>query len=478
MGDELEVDMDDFSGQERPRRRTARRPRPDRRASQGLVGFVSPAPREKKVGGRTRIFQAAEIAIENPVEPTRPRAIAHARPLRLGIDVPLILVICTLVVFGLLMVYSASWKLSLAESNSTNSVFWRQFYYTLGGLVVMAGLAFLNYHYWQKIAVPLLFVTLGLLIAVLAIHDEQLGATRSLFGGRVQPSELAKIMIVIYLAVWVYSKRDQLHQISFGLGPLGVILGIIGALIYLQPDLSATIMVFILGGMMFFLGGGRMRQIFLVILIGIFFIWFVIVTGISSTGKNRFDSFIQGLHSPLDASPHVQRSMEAFVKGGALGVGIGKADSKLTVLPFPQTDSIFAVVGEETGVAGAAFLISLYLMLLWRGLIIARRAPDQLGMLLASGLILWVTMEAMINMAVMIGLLPFAGNALPLMSAGGSNRIVTLVAMGIVLNVSRQSEKVKVEKERSFSAVVNLRRRDWRRSVPRSRRSTSSQVQD
>jgi cell division protein FtsW len=170
--------------------------------------------------------------------------------------------------------------------------------------------------------------------------------------------------------------------------------------------------------------------------------------------------------------------MEAFVKGGAFGVGIGKADSKLTVLPFPQTDSIFAVVGEETGVIGAALLVCLYVMILWRGLVIARRAPDQLGTLLASGLILWMTMEAMINMAVMIGLMPFAGNALPLMSAGGSNRVVTLVAMGIVLNVSRQSEKVKVEKERAFSAVVNLRRRDWRRSVSRSRRSTSSQVQN
>jgi cell division protein FtsW len=259
---------------------------------------------------------------------------------------------------------------------------------------------------------------------------------------------------------------------------LGIILGIVGSLIYLEPDFSATIMVFVLGGLMFFLGGGKMRHILFVVLIGIFCVWFIVVTGISSTAKNRFDSFIQGLHSPMEASPHVQRSMEAFVKGGAFGVGIGKADSKLTVLPFPQTDSIFAVVGEETGVAGAAVLVGLYVLILWRGLVIARRAPDQLGMLLASGLILWVAMEALINMAVMIGLLPFAGNALPLMSAGGSNRIVTLVAMGIVLNVSRQSEKLKVERERSFSAVVNLRRRDWRRSVPRSRRSTSAQGQD
>jgi cell division protein FtsW len=478
MGDEFELDMD-YSGEpELPRRRATRRPRPDRRASPGLAGIVSPAPREKASAKVNRIFQAVELAADDPVEEQRPRAKAHARPLHLGIDVPLILVICTLVIFGLLMVYSASWKLSLETSNSANSVFWRQFSYTLIGLGLMVGLAFINYHYWQKFAVPALLVTLGLLGLVLVIHDEQLGATRSLFGGRVQPSELAKLMIVIYLAVWVYARRDQLHQFSWGLGPLGIILGIVGSLIYLEPDFSATIMVFVLGGMMFFLGGGKMRHILFVVLIGIFCVWFIVVTGISSTAKNRFDSFIQGLHSPMEASPHVQRSMEAFVKGGAFGVGIGKADSKLTVLPFPQTDSIFAVVGEETGVAGAAVLVGLYVLILWRGLVIARRAPDQLGMLLASGLILWVAMEALINMAVMIGLLPFAGNALPLMSAGGSNRIVTLVAMGIVLNVSRQSEKLKVERERSFSAVVNLRRRDWRRSVPRSRRSTSAQGQD
>ncbi len=168
MGDEPEVDMDYSSEPERPRRRSTRRPRPDRRASQGLAGFVSPATREKGAGKVNRIFQAVEMVVDDPVEPTRPRATAHARPLRLGIDVPLILVICTLVVFGLLMVYSASWKLSLETSNSANSVFWRQFYYTLLGFGLMVGLAFFNYHYWQKLAVLLLFVTLGLLIAVLA----------------------------------------------------------------------------------------------------------------------------------------------------------------------------------------------------------------------------------------------------------------------------------------------------------------------
>jgi cell division protein FtsW len=476
MGNEPELDIDHSYNPEQSRRRSTRRPGLDRLASTGLAGVASPIPREKGSGRVSRIFRTGEAAVDDPAEKLSSRSVAHTRPLHLGVDVPLILVICTLVVFGLLMVYSASWKLSLETTNSANSIFWRQFYYTLGGLVLMVLLAFINYHYWQKLSVPLLFVTLGLLAAVLVIHDEELGASRSLFGGRVQPSELAKIVIVIYLAVWVYSKHDQLHKISFGLGPLGVILGVVGALIYVQPDFSATIMIFVLGGMMFFLGGGKLGQIGVVILIGVLVVWFVIGTGISSTGKDRVNSFIQGLHSPTDASPHVQRSMEAFVKGGAFGVGIGKADSKLTVLPFPQTDSIFAVVGEETGVAGVSLLVGLYVLLVWRGLVIARQAPDRLGMLLSSGLILWVAMEAMINMAVMVGLLPFAGNALPLISAGGSNRVVTLAAMGIVLNVSRRSEMTKVEKERAFSAVVNLRRRDWRRSKPRSRRSTSTHV--
>jgi len=138
------------------------------------------------------------------------------------------------------------------------------------------------------------------------------------------------------------------------------------------------------------------------------------------------------------------------------------------------TDSVFAVVAEEFGLFGSVALIALYVFLAWRGLVIARRAPDMLGTLLASGLVIWIVAEAMINIAVMVGLMPFAGNALPFISAGGSNLVVTLIAIGIILNVSRQTGDGTITDEewRSYSAVVNLRWWDGRRSVSRARRTS------
>jgi cell division protein FtsW len=199
----------------------------------------------------------------------------------------------------------------------------------------------------------------------------------------------------------------------------------------------------------------------------------------SETGQDRVDSFLAGLQDPTNASYHVQRSFEAVIKGGFFGVGLGQADTKLTGLPFAPTDSIFAVVVEELGLFGSMLLMGMYAALVWRGLVIARRAPDMLGTLLASGVTFWIGMEALINMAVMVGLMPFAGNALPFISAGGSNLIATLSAVGIMLNISRQSgESAKIEENdwRSFGAVIDLRRGNGRRGVSRARRSRRTDV--
>jgi cell division protein FtsW len=167
--------------------------------------------------------------------------------------------------------------------------------------------------------------------------------------------------------------------------------------------------------------------------------------------------------------------LEAIIKGGWFGVGIGKAETKLTGLPVPPTDSIFAVVGEETGVFGSTIVVILFALLLWRGFGIARSAHDQLGMLLAAGLTLWISLEAFINMAVMVNLMPFAGNALPFISAGGSNLTVTLAAVGIIFNISRLSESRKAEEGKSINAVIDLRRRNRRRRLSGSRRSAGSE---
>jgi len=394
-----------------------------------------------------------------------------------SVDLPLVLTVIALAVFGLIMLYSASFDFSFNEYGSSTYMFVRQVKWLGLGIVVASGLSRFDYHNWRKVVLFAMLGTIVLLITVLIINEIRLGASRSLFDGSYQPSEISKLVTVIYLSVWLYAKRQSLHDIKLGLIPLGVILGIIGGLIYLQPDLSAAGTVLILGGLLFFLASADIRQIILLLIAAILMGW--VVVQFSATGQDRVDSFITGLQDPIHSSYHVQRSLEAVIKGGLFGVGLGQADTKLTGLPFAPTDSIFAVVVEELGLFGAVLLMSLYAALLWRGLVIARRAPDMLGTLLASGITFWMGMEALINMAVMVGLMPFAGNALPFISAGGSNLVSMLCGVGIMLNISRQSGgSVRKEENdwRSFGAVIDLRRRNGRRSVSRPRRSQRSNV--
>lgn len=399
------------------------------------------------------------------------------RPTR-SADVALILTVLALAVFGLIMLYSASFDFSFNEYGSSTYMFVRQVKWLGLGIAVAFVLSLFDYHNWRRVVLFAMLGTIVLLLTVLLINEIRLGASRSLFAGSYQPSEISKLVTIIYLSVWLYAKRQSLHDIKLGLLPLAVILGIVGGLIYLQPDLSAAGTVLILGGLLFFLAGADIRQIILLLLAAILMGW--VVVQVSATGQDRVDSFITGLQDPINSSYHVQRSLEAVIKGGIFGVGLGQADTKLTGLPFAPTDSIFAVVVEELGLFGAVLLMSLYASLLWRGLVIARRAPDMLGTLLASGITFWIGMEALINMAVMVGLMPFAGNALPFISAGGSNLVSMLCGIGIMLNISRQSGEKSSRKEendwRSFGAVIDLRRRNGRRSVSRPRRSQRGSV--
>ena len=389
---------------------------------------------------------------------------------RRGVDLPFLVVTIALVIFGLVMMFSASWDYSLLQYNSPTYMFERQLLWLGVGIVVALVLSLFNYHHWRRFIVPAMGLTIILLVAVLLLNEVRLGATRTLFEGSYQPSELAKLVTILYLSVWLYAKRQFLHDISLGLIPLGVIVGVVGGLIYRQPDLSAAATILLMGGLLFFLAGGDLKQIVVLLIVALIAGW--IVVQISTTGYQRVTDFIAGLKDPTQASYHVQRSFEAIVNGGWFGVGIGRAQSKMTGLPVPPTDSIFAVIVEELGLFGAVFVVGLYAMLVWRGLVIARRAPDMLGTLLATGLVLWIGTEAGINMAVMVGLLPFAGNALPFISAGGSNLVSSLAAVGILMNISRQQgESTATEEEwRPYRAVVNLRRGNRRRRVPRPRR--------
>jgi cell division protein FtsW len=415
------------------------------------------------------------FAIPTPGVNERPNSLikpaTKKRAFQFKVDVPLLLVVISLVVFGLLMVYSASYDYSFLFYGDSTTMFKRQLFFLGVGLLVMVSLIFVDYHFWRRVAVLVMGVTIFLLVCVFIANEVLNGASRTLYRGSIQPSELAKLVIIIYLSVWLFARREQLSNMQFGLIPLAVILGILGGLIVSQPDLSAMVMIFCLGGVMFFLAGGELRQIGILLIVALLVGWLIVQ--FSSTGSLRIHDYLAGLKDPTKGSAHVLWSFESFVKGGWLGVGIGKAETKLIGLPVPPTDSIFAVVGEETGVFGAISLGFLYVVLLWRGLTIARRAPDQLGSLLAAGLSIWIAMEAFINMAVMVNLLPFAGNALPFISSGGSNLVVSLAAIGIILNISRLSTRKKEENGKLFDAVVDLRRWDRRRRVSRARRAAS-----
>ncbi|MFN2119314.1 MAG: FtsW/RodA/SpoVE family cell cycle protein [Anaerolineales bacterium] len=392
-----------------------------------------------------------------------------------GPDLALLVAVIILIAFGLIMVYSASWDYSLAEYGEAAYMFMRQLLWLALGLVIAALLTVFDYHHWRRLIVPAMGLTIVLLIAVLLLNEIRLGAKRSLYAGSYQPSELAKIVTIVYLSVWLYAKRRFLHDISLGLVPLGMILGVVGGLIYQQPDLSAAGTLLIMGGLLFFLAGGDLKQIGLLLVVAV--VAGYLVVQVSPTGRVRVAEFLAGLKDPTQASYHVQRSYEAIVNGGVFGVGIGRAQSKLTGLPVPPTDSIYAVVVEELGLLGAVTLIGLYALVVWRGLIIARRAPDMLGTLLATGLVVWIGLEAGINMMVMVGLLPFAGNALPFVSAGGSNLVSSLAAVGILLNVSRQRGPWAADDEdeegRPDLAPSRVRRWHRRRRVSRAGGATS-----
>jgi len=391
------------------------------------------------------------------------------RPLHIGWDIPMLLVVLCLIVIGLLMVYSASWKYSLERAGSVHYIVNRQIIWALVGLVAAAIISFIDYRRIHRWVLPIMAVTIGLLVIVLLVEDTPGAPRRTLFNGSIQPSELAKLAIIIYLAAWLYSKRDQVNNFSFGLLPLMFILGLTGGLILLEPDISAAFTIVMLGGILFFLANGELRQIILVLAVACVVGWLVVT--VSDTGRVRFLDYVNGFQDPQSASYHVQRSMEAVVRGGVFGVGIGRGTTKFTGLPVPWTDSIFAVIAEEIGLIGSAVVISLYVVLLWRGLSIAQRAPDLFGRLLAGGLSIWIALEAMINIGVMVNLIPFAGNALPLMSAGGSSMTMTLIAIGILMNISRSAVAEREKKQGSiFNAVADLRRRDGRRGVSRSSR--------
>ncbi len=379
-------------------------------------------------------------------------------------DVPLLVIIIILLIYGLLMLYSASWSYSLQYFDSGTYILFRQMRWVFAGLFAMGILSLVNYHYLEHLSLWFMLGILAILLFVL-VDVRNIGSTTGYTrtvtdGGSGQPSEFAKVAVILYLATFLSSHRENLNSLSKGTFPAIIVIGAPTLLVFLQPDISAALTIAVIGGVMLFISGGNMKHIGVILFLLIIFA----VGGYFFFDKvgTRIEEYLAGLLNPTGASYHIRRAYNAIINGGIFGVGIGKGKAKLTGLPFAWTDSIFAVILEETGLVGGIFVIGLYTCILWRGYEIFKKAPDIYGKTLAAGITMWIFMEAALNICVMLNIMPFAGNALPLISLGGSSMLCTMACLGILLNISRVSAVENAKKGRNEpDAIVNMRGRDW-----------------
>jgi len=256
-----------------------------------------------------------------------------------------------------------------------------------------------------------------------------------MWSGSVQPSEMAKLATVIYAATWVASKEEQIRNVTYGLLPFAIWMGIVAGLVVLQPDLSGATILTVAGFLVFFLAGAHIGQLFLAGTVGSLVFGALVLTYPYAT--LRIKDFIIGVLDPTQLTYQPQQALYAMANGGIWGVGLGEGRVKFGYLPMPHSDTVFAVIGEELGFVGCLLVVALFGLLAWRGFRIALKAPDRFGSLLACGLTCLLIAQAALNIGAVTSLLPFTGTTLPFISLGGSSLGVSLAAVGILLSISR-----------------------------------------
>jgi cell division protein FtsW len=367
---------------------------------------------------------------------------AHASP-----DYVLALAVAGLVIIGLMAVYSATFDWSYQEYQNSFRIASRQFLWVGLGIVALVAAAAVPYDRWQRAAVPVMGGALLLLILVLFLGEERFGARRSFFNGSIQPGEMAKLAMIIYVATWLSSKGDQIRDVTYGLIPFAVLIGIVAGLIVMQPDVSMAILIVLTALAMFFFAGADIFQLAAGGATSV--VTFLVLINQLPHAKRRLDEWLQIWHDPTRVGHHIQQALIALGSGGLFGVGLGQGQQKMGYLPTPHTDSIFAVLGEELGFVGCLVVIGLFTLLAYRGFKIALGAPNAFAALLACGITCWLTFQALINIAVMTGLVPFTGIALPFISSGGSAMVFSLAGIGLLLSISRGKRAGRQNKKRT-----------------------------
>jgi len=367
-----------------------------------------------------------------------PRSTEHALTFWQTMDKPLLVIVGILIAVGLIMVYSTTFDWSFASTGNATTKVLEQARNIGIGLVLAFITLLIDYRRFRRLALLILIGTVGSLIAVLLFGDDVFNARRSLIGGRFQPGELAELTMIIYMAAWLSSKNTRIRSLTYGLLPFAVLIGLVGGLVILQPDISTAVIIFVVCGAMFFLAGADLVQLGAAAGIAGLAGVVLVLSGNLLYAQNRVGPFLESLTDITRADYHVFQAYVAFSNGGLFGVGLGLSQQKFNnALPAPHTDSIFAIIGEEFGIFGATLVVLLFVLLVWRGLTTARRAGDSYGALLASGLTIWIISKALLNIAFMLALVPPTGIALPLISFGGSSMVTVLVGIALILSVQR-----------------------------------------
>lgn len=357
-------------------------------------------------------------------------------------DKALLIALGLIMVFGLAMLSSASAIVSYAKFGNVYTYLLRQVVAVIIGLVAFFITSRIDYRVWRKYAFGFLIVSIILLLLVFipGIRAD-FGTSRSwisIFGFSFQPSELVKITFLIYLATWLEAKKDQLGAFSTGIFPFLATLGTISILMLLQPDLGSLLIIIAIAMIVFFVAGGKFKHLFITILLGIGFLVLALSLK-SSYQSDRFLCYNNPSHDPQDTCYHINQSLIAVGSGGWLGRGLGQSRQKFMYLPEIWGDSIFPIIAEEIGFIFTTGFLFLMLYMFIRMLKVARQAPDSYGQSLVVGVVAWLAIQSFLNIGGQLNLIPMTGVPLPFVSAGGSSILSSLIAMGIVVNVSKHT---------------------------------------
>lgn len=352
-----------------------------------------------------------------------------------------------LLALGIVMFVSASLGLLMKSPKIFYSVLFNQLVLGLGlGFVGMYFSYKINYKFWREYS---LYILIGAVLLTAAVFIPQLGsnhgtgATRwlSLYFFSLQPVEILKFAFIIYFAAWLSWVKHKVQDFKFSILPLGILLAIIAFILFQQPDTKSFILISITGLVMLFISGARLRYIFgagaLAVAVLAVLVYFTPYL------QARVKTFIDPSNDPRGSSYQIQQSLIALGSGGVFGRGVGQSVQKFTYLPEPQGDSIFAVLGEELGFIGGVFAIILYMLFVLRGFRISNNSPDSFSRLLVAGIVILITMQSFMHIASVTGVFPLTGVPLPFMSHGGTSLMIYLVAMGVVLQISRLQHRSK-----------------------------------